>query len=300
MLNRRDLICGSVGCLAIATETGALGQVLPSPEQPVYPSKPIHLISFGAPGTGTDTVSRILAVPLSRALGQAVVVENKPGGDGVITGSYVARAPADGYTLMMGTNSPLIAAPLLHKNNLAELLAYARANPGKLMYATGNTAAILASAQLLSYGDAKMLHVPYKSEVPAISDVVSGVVQVMFAQSVTSLGLIREGKVRVLATANPRRTLQLPDLPTVAEAGLPRFSLTGWAALYGPARLPREIVDRINREVVAALKLPEVREQLEKQDFDYSSSTPAEMDAFLREQIGLWKRSIQDLGLVPE
>lgn len=296
-----------------------------------YPTKPIHLISFGAPGTGTDIVTRILAPPLSRALGQTVVVENKPGADGAIIGNYVARASADGYTLMMGTNSPLVAAPLLHKNvgydpitdftpisfvgrftlylivhpsvpasNLAELLDYARANPNKLNYATGNTAAILAAAQLLNFGDVKMVHIPYKSEPAAVTDLVGGSVQVMFAQSSTSLALIRDGKLRALATTNAKRTQYLPNVPTMAEAGMPRFSLYGWAAVYGPAKLPKEVVDRVNYEVNAALMLPEVRDQLEKQDFAYSGSTPAEMDALLKEQIKIWERTMKDAGIVPE
>jgi len=183
---------------------------------------------------------------------------------------------------------------------LAELLDYARANPNKLNYASGNTAAILSAAQLLSFSGVKMTHVPYKSEPAAVVDLVSGAVQVMFAQSTTSLGLINAGKVRALATTNLKRTIFLPNVPTMAEAGMPRFSLSAWAAVYGPAKLPKDVVERVNREVNLALMLPEVREQLEKQDFAYSGSTPDELDAFLKDQSRIWKQTTQEAGLVAE
>jgi len=296
-----------------------------------YPSKPIRLIVPFPSGSATSTVARILAAPLSQALGQPVVVEDKPGADGAIAGEVVAKSPPDGYTLFMATNSPLAAVPLLHKKppydpiadftpisfvgrytfylvvhasvpvkSLTELLDYARANPDKLNYATGNTTAILSTGQLLAFGGAKMVHVPYKGEPPAMTDLVGGRVQVMFASSTTALPMVRDGKLRALATTNAKRTAQLPDVPTMAEAGMPRFSIGSWAALFGPAKMPKDVVDRLNRELNAALKRPEVREQLERQAFEYAGSTPEELATFLKDQLEVWSRTIRESGIKQE
>jgi tripartite-type tricarboxylate transporter receptor subunit TctC len=243
----------------------------------------------------------------------------------------VARSAPDGYTLLMATNSPLAAVPLLRKNppydpiadftpisfvgrytfyllvnagvpakTLTELLDYARANPDKLNYATGNTTGIVSTGQMLALGGVKMVHVPYKGEPAAITDLVGGRVHVMFATPTTALAFIKEGKLRALATTNAKRTAQLPDVPTMAEAGMPRFSIGTWAALFGPAKMPRDILDRLNHEVNAAMKRPDVREQLERQAFEYAPSTPDEMGAFLRDQIEVWSRAIRESGIKPE
>ena len=296
-----------------------------------YPSKPIRIIVPFPSGSATDTVARILAAPLSQALGQPVIVEDKPGADGAIAGELVAKSAPDGYTLLMATNSPLAAVPLLRKNppydpvaeftpisfvgrytfyllvhagvpakTLTELLDYARANPDKLNYATGNTTGILSTGQLLALGGVKMVHVPYKGEPAAIADLVGGRVQVMFATPTTALAFVREGKLRALATTNSKRTAQLPDVPTMAEAGMPRFSIGSWAALFGPAKMPKDVQERMNQEVNAAMKRPEVREQLERQAFEFAGSTPEEMAAFLRDQLEVWSRTIRESGIKTE
>ena len=145
-----------------------------------------------------------------------------------------------------------------------------------------------------------MVHVPYKGEPPAMTDLVGGRVQVMFASSTTALPMVRDGKLRALATTNARRTAQLPEVPTMAEAGMPRFSIGSWAALFGPAKMPKAVVDRLNREVNAAMKRPEVREQLERQAFEYAASTPEEMAAFLKDQLEVWGRTIRESGIKAE
>jgi tripartite-type tricarboxylate transporter receptor subunit TctC len=303
--------------------------MLPAAAQ--YPSKPIRMIVPFPAGSATSTVARILAAPMSQALGQPVVVEEKPGADGAIAGEMVAKSPPDGYTLLMATNSPLAAVPLLRKNppydpiadfipisfagrytfylavhasvpakTLTELLDYARANPDKLNYATGNTTAILSTGQLLAFGRAKMVHVPYKGEPPAMTDLVGGRVQVMFASSTTALPMIKDGKLRALATTNAKRTAQLPEVPTMAEAGMPQFSIGSWAALFGPAKMPKDVVDRLNREMNAAMKRPEVREQLERQAFEFAPSTPEELSAFLKEQLEVWSRTMRESGIKAE
>jgi tripartite-type tricarboxylate transporter receptor subunit TctC len=296
-----------------------------------YPSKPIRIIVPFPAGSATDTVARILAVPLAQAMGQPVIVEDKPGADGAIAGELVAKSAPDGHTLFMATNSPLAAVPLLRKNppyepiadftpisfmgrytfylvvhasvparSLSELIEYARAHPDKLNYATGNSTGILSTGQLLAFGGVKMVHVPYKGEPAAITDLVGGRVQLMFASSTTALPFIRDGKLRALATTNSKRTAQLPEVPTMAEAGMPRFTIGSWAALMGPGKMPRDVIDRINQEVNAAMKRPEVREQFERQAFEYAPSTPEEMGAFLRDQLEVWSRAIRESGMQAE
>jgi tripartite-type tricarboxylate transporter receptor subunit TctC len=303
--------------------------MLPAAAQ--YPSKPIRIIVPFPAGSATSTVARIVAAPLSQALGQPVVVEDKPGADGAIAGEMVAKSAPDGYTLLMATNSPLAAVPLLRKNppydpvadfspisfmgrytfylvvhagvpvkTLPELLDYARANPDRLNYATGNTTGILSTGQLLAFGAAKMVHVPYKGEPSAITDLVGGRVQVMFASSTTALPFVRDGKLRALATTNAKRTAQLPEVPTMAEAGMPNFSIGSWAALFGPAKMPKDVLDLLNHEVIAAMKRPEVREQFERQAFEYASSTREELAAFLKDQLEVWGRTIRESGIKPE
>src|SRR3954462_12037686 len=214
-----------------------------------YPSKPIRvLVPFGA-GSSTDIVMRILAQPLSQSLGQPVVVENKPGADGAIAAAEAAKAAADGHTLLLATNSPMSAAPHLRKlpydaladftpitlvgnytffvlvhpsvpaKPLQELISHARANPGKLNYGTGNTSGIVMTAMLTSQAGIDLVHVPYKSEPPAITDLVGGNIQVMISSYSTVLPFLRDGKLRPLVTTLPNRSPLMPEVPTIVEAG---------------------------------------------------------------------------------
>ena len=304
--------------------------VAAAPALAQFPSKPVRMVVPFPAGSATDTVARILAPALSQAFGQPVIVENKPGADGSIAAMEVVRASPDGHTLLFGTNSPLTAVPTLRKDppysvadftpistagrytffvlvnsavpakTLGELLAYARANPDKLNYATGNTTGILSTAQLMSLGNIKMVHGPYKGEPAAITDLVGGRVQVMFATPTTALALVKDGKLRALATTNSRRTTLLPDVPTMAQAGMPGFSMSSWAAVVGPAKMPKDIAERISREINAAFKRPEIREQLERQAFEFGGSTPDELGIFLKEQFEVWTRVAREAGIKPE
>jgi tripartite-type tricarboxylate transporter receptor subunit TctC len=233
----------------------------------------------------------------------------------------VVRAAPDGHTLLMATNSPLAAVPTLRKNppydpltdftpistagkytfyflvnadvparTLTELLDYARVNPDKLNYATGNTTGIFSTAQLMSLAKIRMVHVPYKGEPAGITDLVGGRVQVMFATPTTALAFVKEGRLRALATSNSRRTALLPEVPTRAEAGMPGFSMSSWAAVVGPAKMPRDVTERISRDINAAFRRADVREQLERQAFEYAGSTPEELAAFLKDQLEVWTR----------
>ena len=296
-----------------------------------YPSRPVRVVvPFGA-GSSTDIVMRIVAQPLGQALGQPVVVENKAGADGLIAAVDVQKAAPDGHTLMLATNSPLSAAPHLKKNvpyhpindftpisfvgnytffvvvhpnvpakTLAELIDYARANPGKLNYATGNTTAIVSTAMFATLAKINIVQVPYKTEPPAITDLLSGQVHMMFSSYSTVAPHVRDGKLRALVTTLPARSALLPEVPTIVEAGFPKFPIVPWAGMVGPAKMPKEVVERLNRELVAILKRPEVQEQLLKQAFAPRSSTVEEFNAFVREQLEVWGKAIKDAGIQPE
>src|SRR6185369_15442367 len=270
-----------------------------------WPAKPIRIVLQFPPGGSTDVVARILAQALTQSLGQPVLVENKPGADGAIAAEFVMRSDPDGYNFFLASNTPMMQVPLLRKNppydpvknftavslvgryvyvlvaapslpakNVGELLAYARANPGKLNYGSysGVTQLMHANLRLVSKVDIALI--PYKGEAPTVVDIIGGQVQLTFATPTSTLVHIKDGKLRALATLLPARFALLPDVPTAAEAGLPPFTAGTWAALFGPAKLPPEIVARMNKELNATMQRPEVREKIDRQGFELAGSTP--------------------------
>jgi tripartite-type tricarboxylate transporter receptor subunit TctC len=296
-----------------------------------FPGKPIRVVVPFPAGSATDSITRILANSVSQSVAQPLVVENKAGADGAIAAAEVAKSPADGYTLLMATNSPMSAVPAMKRNppydpvtdftpitdvgrytffivvhpsvpakTLGELIDYARANPGKLNYATGNTTGIVSTAFFASQARIEMVHVPYKGEPQAMTDLVAGRVQLMFASSSTSVPQIREGRLRAVVTTLPRRSALLPEVPSIAEAGMPQFSITSWAGLFGPAKLPRDVVERLNREFVAAMGRADVQAAMERQAFALSPSSPEQLAAFVKEQIESYRRTLQAAGFQPE
>ena len=296
-----------------------------------YPNKPVRIVIPFGPGSSTDAIMRILATPLSAALGQQVIIDPKPGGDGAISAIEVARAAPDGYTLGVGSGSPLAAVPALRKNppynpvadftpitdigrytvflyvnasvpanTFQEFVAYVKANPGKLAYGTGNASGIVAFAQMNTMLGLDMLHVPYKSAPPAVLDLVGNRVQVMMDPPTAALAFVKEGKLRALATTLRSRSPLLPDVPTIYEAGLPQFTNSNWMGLVGPANLPRDIVERINREFAAALKRPEVLAALERQAFIANPSSPEQFAAFIKEQMESYGRLLRAAGVQPD
>ena len=296
-----------------------------------YPNKPIKIIVPFPGGSATDTISRILGASVSGAIGQSVVVENKAGADGAIAAGEVMRAAPDGYTLLMATNSPMSAVPALKKvppydpvsdftpitdigrytffivvhpgvpaKTVSEFIHYARANPGKINYASGNTTGIVSAAFFASQAGIEMVHVPYKGEPQAITDLLAGRVHLLFASSSTSVPQVRDGKLRALATTLSRRSNLLPDVPTIAEAGMPQFQLTSWAGLFGPAKMPRDIVERLNREFGAAMQRPDVVQAMDKQAFLLLPSTPERLGAFVKEQMDSYRNVLRAAGVQPE
>ncbi len=296
-----------------------------------YPAKPIRIVCPFPAGSATDTISRLIGQSVSQAIGQPVVVDNKAGADGAIAGAEVARAAPDGYTLLMATNSPMSAVPALKKNppydpvadftpitdigrytffivthpsvpvkTVQELIDHAKANPGKVNYATGNTTGIVSTAFFASQAKIDIVHVPSKGEPQAITDLLAGRVQMMFSSSSTTISHIRDGRLRALATTLPKRSHLLPDLPTIAEAGMPQFKLTSWAGLYGPAKVPRDIVERLNKEFVAAMGRADVLAQLEKHAFSVNPSTPEQLAAHTKEQMDSYRRILREAGVQPD
>lgn len=293
-----------------------------------YPSKPIRLIVPFPPGGTADVTARTVAQALSQGLGQQVVIDNRAGADGAIAGVAVKAASPDGYTLFFATTTALNAAPTLHKTppydpitaftpislvgkfgffvmvhesvpakTIAELLAYIRANPGKVNYGTGNGTSILTTAQWAAAEKLEMVHVPYKGDAPASVDLIAGRVQLSIGTLSTGLlPQIREGRVRVLATLLPNRSPLLPDAPTAAEAGL-RLTISPWGGLFGPPGLAPEVVDRIAAEMRSAAARREVREALDQIAFEVQASTPAEMAGLLSDQLQVWRRTVQELGI---
>jgi tripartite-type tricarboxylate transporter receptor subunit TctC len=296
-----------------------------------YPAKPIRVVVPFPAGSSTDIITRVLAGSVSQAIGQTLVVDNKAGADGAIAAAEVAKAPADGYTLLMATNSPMSAVPAMKKSppydpvadftpitdigrytffivvhpsvpakTLRELIDHARANPGKLNYATGNTTGIVSTAYFASLAKIQLVHVPYKGEPQALTDLVAGRVQLMFCSSGTSVPQIRDGKLRPLVTTLGKRSHLLPEVPTIAEAGMPQFSITSWAGLFGPARMPREVVERLNKEFVAAMGRSDVQAAMEKAAFALNPSTPGELAAFVKEQMESYRRILRAAGVEPD
>jgi len=313
-----------LSCLAVALAPGAVSA------QP-FPSKPIRVIVPFPAGSATDNIARVIGASVAASIGQPVVVENKAGADGAIAGTEVARAAPDGYTLLMATNSPMSAVPAMKKvppydpiadftpitdvgrytffivvhpsvpaKTIGELVAYAKANPGALNYATGNTTGIVSMALFASLGGIQMVHVPYKGEPQALTDLIGGRVQLMVVSAGTSVPHIREGRLRALAVTLERRSPVLPDVPTIAEAGMPQFKLTSWAGVFGPAKLPGDVLQRLNREFVAAIGQPEVQAAMAKQAFLLTGSTPEGLGTLVREQLDSYRSTLKAAGIEPE
>ncbi|MFL6565822.1 MAG: Bug family tripartite tricarboxylate transporter substrate binding protein [Burkholderiales bacterium] len=296
-----------------------------------YPNKPIRLIVPFPPGGAAELGARIYAQPLGQALGQPVVIETKPGADGAIAAEAAMKAAPDGYTLFYATNTAFSWLPAVRKNppydpladftpvslvgqfgffifthpsvpanNMGELLAYIRANPGKLNYGSGNSTSMLATAQLVQQEKLDVVHIPYKGDGPLSVDLLGGRVHFAIATPGTAAPQVREGKLRVLATLLPSRSPLLPEAPTLAEAGLRPLSITPWGAVFGPAHMPKDVVSRVAHELGVVLKRPDVRESFQKLAFEPRSSTPEELAAFVKAQGEVFRRVVAEVGIKPE
>lgn len=316
-MQRRDLIAlaalGATGVLPAAPAFGA----------PAFPDKPLRLIVGFAAGGGADALTRIIAEGLSKQLGQQVVVENRPGADGVLAAQAVSSAKADGYTLLMGTNTAMVAAPTLRPTppydpfkaftpissagqfsmflvvpsslpakSVGELLALVASRPGAFNSASSNSASELAMLQLL--GERKVVNARYKGDMQAMTDLLGGQIHMMFTTGTLAPGFVKEGRIRALATLLPQRSSLLPDVPTGAELGLGKLTITPWAGFFGPPGLPQAITDQLSRELQNTLKRPEVHAQLVQQGFEGYGMGPAKFAEFFRTQYDAFGSTVRE------
>ena len=313
----------------IAAIAAALAAVSVNAQQ--YPDKPVRLVVPFPPGGAAELGARIFATPLSQALGQSVIIDTKPGADGAIASDFVIKSPPDGYTIYYATNTAFNWVPATRKNppynpmtdftpvgligyfgfflftnasvpatNVGQLIAHAKANPGKLNYGSGNSTSQLFGAQLKQLEKLDMVHVPYKGDGPLTIDLIGGRVQLAFATPGSAAPQVKEGKLRCLAAMFPSRSPLLPECPAAGEAGLGKMSLTPWGGIFGPKGMPKDVVDRLNRELNVILKRPETREAFGKLAFEPKGSTPEELSAFLKQQIDTWMTAAREAGIQPE
>jgi tripartite-type tricarboxylate transporter receptor subunit TctC len=317
IFSRRAVVGLAAACWVAA---GALAQTWPA-------KGPIKIVIPYPPGGASDVTARVLANKLTDSLKQSVVVENKPGANGIVALESVAKSAPDGYTLLMANLGPnainaglyaklpydsikdftpitltsVVPLVILVTNSLPvktmpELIAYAKAHPGKLSYASaGNGAANhLAGEMIKAMAGIQMTHVPYKGDAPGMPDVISGTVSMMFPTIIAGMPSIKSGAMRPIAVTGSRRSASLPDLPTVSEAGIPGFDAVSWGGVMGPGGLPAEIVQRLNTEIVRILKQADVAEKLSSLGADIVGSTPEEFDRYLRAEIAKWGKVARD------
>ena len=313
-------------CLALS---GLLGLADANAQQ-VFPVKPIQWVSPWTAGGGNDILSRALGEQLAKRLGQPVIVENRPGATGTLGTAMVARAAPDGYTLTLASaathatapatypklsydpvkdftpitlvatvSNVLVVHPSIPATNLRELIAYAKANPGKLNYSSVGAGSIqhLSGVMFNELAGVSTVHVPYKGTSPAVVDLLAGRVQMAFESMPTMLPYIRSGALRAIGVTTPQRTPVLPELPSLAEAGLPGFDASLWYAVMGPAGMPAPVVKTLHDAVVASLQSPEVMRRLSEQGADLATSTPEELAAFVRRDTEKWAGFIKRAGV---
>ncbi|MFC4343681.1 Bug family tripartite tricarboxylate transporter substrate binding protein [Cupriavidus numazuensis] len=320
---RRLLAAGVALATTIAGFAGA------AHAQGGYPTKPITMIvPFSAGGT-TDILARIVGLQLGKALGQPVVIDNRPGAGGNIGASLAAKAPADGYTLFMGTigthaiNQSLysklpydpvkdfapisrvamvpnlvVVNPKVPVNNIKELVAYVKANPDKLSYgSSGSGSSMHLSGELFnSMTGLHIQHIPYKGSAPAVNDLLGNQIGLMFDNMPSSYPHVKAGKLRAIAVTSAKRSPALPNVPTVAESGVPGYEATSWFALYATGGTPQAIVDRLNAEVVKILAMPEVKKQMADQGAEPYPEKPAQLAGFMKSETAKWAKVVKASG----
>ncbi|TXJ08255.1 MAG: tripartite tricarboxylate transporter substrate binding protein [Alicycliphilus sp.] len=319
----QTLLRGTLAAALAFSATATLAQA--------YPDKPVTLVVPFAAGSGTDSVARAVASGLAARLKQPVIVDNKPGASAQVAAQYVAKAKPDGYTLFMTTNTSHSANPALYKSlkydpvkdftpvarvgelpfalavnpavpakTLAELLDYARANPGKLSYATPNSTSLVAMESIKHIAKIDVLGVPYKSSPQAMTDLVGGQVQIYVADLGSGMGMLKTDKVRALGVTTAQPTPMLPGVPPIGQT-VKGFDLTSWNGIFGPAGLPQPMVQRLNTELQAVLADKDLQDKLAQIGFQvWPSKTPEEFTQYVAGQLTHWRTLIQQAGIQPE
>jgi tripartite-type tricarboxylate transporter receptor subunit TctC len=293
-----------------------------------YPSKPVRVVVPYPPGGPTDIVARVLFQQVAESTGQQFLIDNRAGAGGNIGAEVVAKAPADGYTLLIGTTAHainmslfkslnydvqkdlapvslltqgplvLVTHPQFPANSVKELIDMAKAKPGSLNFASsGNGQSTHLSAELFnSMAGTKMVHVPYKGSAPALSDLMTGQVGIMFDTTLSAMPFVRAGKLKALGVTSPQRTPAAPDVPTIAESGLPGYEVFAWNGVLVPAGTPKAIVAQLNEEIRKAMQLPQVRDKFSAQGFAASWNTPDQFGVFVRNEVDKWARTVKASG----
>jgi len=296
-----------------------------------YPTRPIRFIAANAPGGGLDITARAITPKLTAVLGQQVIVDNRAGAAGSVASEIVAKSAPDGYTIMVGSLGGLAVNPHLYKGlgydplrdlaaitwavsgsnvlvvhpsvpakSVQELIALARAQPGKLSYGSSGAgnAGHLAGELFNGMAGTKMVHIPYKGGAPAMIDLLAGQIHLIFSSAPTAVPQVKNGKIRGLAVTTAKRSVVLPDLPTVSEAGLPGFEADNWYGVVTTMKTPRPIIDRLNTEIVRALHAPDVKQLLLTQGLEVRTSTPQEFGAYIKSEYEKWGKVIRTAGIV--
>ena len=293
-----------------------------------YPNKPIKLVVPYPPGGPTDIVARVVAQKLSEQLGQSIIIDNRPGAGANLGAEAVARSPADGYTLMVATTAhainpalfsklnysitkdfapisqltagPLVivATPNLAANNVKELIALAKSKNGEINFASsGNGQSTHLSAELFNaMAGTKMNHIPYKGSAPALTDVMSGQADLMFDTMLSAMPFVKGGKLKAIAVTSAQRSPVAPDIPTIAESGLPGYEAIAWNGLLAPAGTPKEVVDQINAALKKVLEAPDVKQRFDAQGFAAQWGTPADFGKFVQSEVDKWAKVVKTSG----
>jgi tripartite-type tricarboxylate transporter receptor subunit TctC len=307
--------------------TGVVSTALAA--EPAYPTKPVRMIAPYPPGGTSDIIARIVGQKLNEAWGQQIVVDNRAGANGGIGSELAAKSPADGYTLLVGNMTPIAANPSLYSKlgydslrdfagislvaagpnvlvvnpglpvkSVQELIAYAKANPGKLNFGSGGAGspAHLAGEMFKSLTGVNMTHVPYKGTVLSVNDLIAGQVQLVFSDAPPAMPHVKSGKLRALAVTGAKRTPLMPELPTVAEGGVAGFALDNWWGILVPAGTPKPIINRINAEIVKAMQMPDVKERFANLGVEAIYSTPAAFDDYIKAEYAKLAKIIKASG----
>ena len=307
--------------LALAALSCAIASPTAWPQ--AFPSKPVKIIVPFPPGGGADALARIMGPYLAKAWGQPVLIENKPGASGHIGAEAVATSPADGYTILMSSTaslseknvhqfapvtlvsaSPYVITvnPKVAAGNVRELIGLAKKNPGKLTFGSSGTGAAshLSGELFKSMADIDMLHVPYKGTGQALTDLLAGQIDVMFAPAQTVMPQVQAGRLKALAGTSAKRAATLPDLPTAAESGLPGYEAIGWFGLLAPVATPNAVVAKLSVDANAVLREPEVRQKMLLLGAEPSGDTPEQFAAFIKTDMAKWSKLMKERGITPE